>query len=111
MLAYITVMSAFEEVELTVLLNESDGTVDKSTLYIQFHEITEEFESGLVWDNPDFIFNDFRKYLTNFRDRTLTKEQLEEFKEVHSFFMDYSLIDRADACIELLDFAEKNKWY
>jgi|JI10StandDraft_1071094.scaffolds.fasta_scaffold488012_5 hypothetical protein len=53
----------------------------------------EEIEAGikdrpdikLVWDNPDYLIKKFYPYLKDYLNRSLTKEQKEEFKDISKY--------------------------
>ena len=76
----------------------------KDWVWLTFEELDDKEypNQKMVWDNPDYIFGEFCDYLERKIEFKLTKEQIEEFNDVHEYLT-------RDLCIELLELLQTAK--
>jgi hypothetical protein len=64
-------------------------------------------EQDLSWDNDDFIFGKFYKFLKRWDNKRLKKKDEEKFQEIWPILTD----DLVGELIEMLDLALEKEWY
>jgi len=89
----------------------------KSEAYIEFnktmqHDYLDQYyhnysDQYLIWDNADFIFGKFYKFLKRWKNRKLKEKDEEKFKDIWAILTD----DVVRELIEMLEFALEKEWY
>ena len=88
-----------------VRLNSIDH---KSEAYIEFNNIKlKSLNQYISWDNADFIFTKFYKFLKRWKNRKLKEKDEEKFKDIWPILTD----DVVRELIEMLEFALEKEWY
>jgi len=64
-------------------------------------------EQDLCWDNHDFIFGKFYKFLKRWDNKRLKKKDEEKFQEIWTILTD----DLVSELLEMLDLALEKQWY
>ena len=80
-----------------------------SEAYIEFNKIThiDNPNQYLSWDNADFIFGKFYKFLKRWDNKRLKKKDEKRFKDVWLILDD----DVVYELIEMIEFALEKEWY
>lgn len=81
----------------------------KSEPWIEFNGLKDPcyYSQDLSWDNDDFIFGKFYKFLNRWKSQRLKERDEEKFQEIWTILTD----DTVDELIEMLDFAIEKEWY
>jgi hypothetical protein len=77
--------------------------------WIEFNNLKDPSypSQDLCWDNDDFIFGKFYKFLKRWDNKRLKKKDEEKFQEIWSILTD----DLVSELLEMLDLAIKKEWY
>lgn len=80
-----------------------------SEAWIEFSSLKDKEypDQTLSWDNDDFIFGKFYKFLKRWDNRKLKKKDEENFKDVWLILND----DVVYELIEMIEFALEKEWY
>jgi hypothetical protein len=80
-----------------------------SNSWIEFNGLKDPSypEQDLSWDNDDFIFGKFYKFLKRWDNKRLKKKDEEKFQEIWTILTD----DLVGELIEMLDLALEKQWY
>lgn len=102
-----TIKSDNEEVELVCLYSRTTGL--SSSVWIDFKSImNKEYpEQTLMWDNEDFIFGKFYRFLNRWDKKRLKKKDEENFKDIWPILTD----ELVGEMLEMLDSAIMDGWY
>jgi len=81
----------------------------KSEAYIEFNKIMHHNypDQYLSWDNADFIFGKFYKFLKRWKNGRMKKKDEEKFKDIWPILTD----DVVRELTEMLEFALEKEWY
>ena len=79
----------------------------KSEAFIEFNNHPDNEKKYIVWDNADFIFTKFYKFLKRWKNRRMKKKDEEKFKDIWPILTD----DVVRELIEMLEFALEKEWY
>ena len=79
----------------------------KSEAFIEFNNHYDNAKEDVVWDNDDFIFGKFYKFLIRYKCNKLKDKDEKKFKEIWSMLNE----DVVSELIEMLEFALEKKWY
>ena len=83
----------------------------KSEVYIEFNNIKlkslNQLNQYISWDNADFIFTKFYKFLKRWKNRKLKEKDEEKFKDIWPILTDDVVIE----LIEMLEFGLEKEWY
>jgi hypothetical protein len=77
--------------------------------WIEFNGLKDPcyYSQDLCWDNHDFIFGKFYKFLKRWDNKRLKKKDEEKFQEIWTILTD----DLVTELIEMLDLALEKQWY
>ena len=100
MYRYNTIASDAGEVELVKM---------HSSIWIDFTKVMDkEYPTlTLVWDNEDFIFGKFYRFLKRWNNNQLKKKDKEEFEDIWDILTD----DLVEEMLAMLDLAITEGWY
>ena len=95
------------EIELSCFIDKGEHELT----WIEFHSLKDEDypDQDLVWDNEDFLFDDFYQFLHRWKNRVCSSEDHSNFKDIWNYFEGNE--DLIDELIEMFDEALKQKWY
>ena len=79
----------------------------KSEAFIEFNNHPDNAKKYVVWDNADFIFTKFYKFLKRWKNRRMKKKDEEKFKDIWPILTD----DVVRELIEMLEFGLEKEWY
>ena len=79
-----------------------------SQLWIEFNSLQDlEYpKQTLIWDNADFIFGKFYKFLNRWDNRKLKKKDEENFKDIWSILTDELVWEM----LKMVEFAIEREW-
>jgi hypothetical protein len=82
----------------------------KSEAFIEFNSIKHPNypDQHLSWDNDNFIFGKFYKFLKRWKNGKLKKKDEEKFKDVWPILININVVDEL---IEMIEFALEKEWY
>ena len=77
--------------------------------WIEFNSLKDPSypEQDLCWDNDDFIFGKFYKFLNRWDNKRLKKKDEDKFQEIWPILTD----DTVSELLEMLDLALEKEWY
>jgi len=78
-----------------------------SEAFIEFNNHPDNTKKYVVWDNANFIFTKFYKFLKRWKNRRMKKNDEEKFKDIWPILTD----DVVRELIEMLEFALEKEWY
>lgn len=79
----------------------------KSEAFIEFNNHPDNEKKYIVWDNADFIFGKFYKFLIRYKCNKLKDKDEKKYKEVLSILNQ----DVVSELIEMIEFALEKEWY
>ena len=81
----------------------------KSQAWIEFNSLKDpEYPNqNVMWDNDNFIFTKFYKFLFRYKNNKLKDKDKKKYKEIYSILNQ----DVVSELIEMLEFAKKKEWY
>jgi hypothetical protein len=81
----------------------------KSKAWIEFNSLKDQDypNQDVVWDNDEFIFGKFYKFLKRWDENRLKKKDEKIFKDIWPILTDVVVSE----LIEMLEFALEKKWY
>jgi hypothetical protein len=79
----------------------------KSEAWIEFNNHHDNAKKDVVWDNDEFIFGKFYKFLIRYKCNKLKKNDKKKYDDVWSILNQ----DVVSELIDMLEFALEKKWY
>jgi hypothetical protein len=81
----------------------------KSEAWIEFNSLKDQDypNQDIIWDNDDFIFGKFYKFLIRYKCNKLKDKDEKKYKEVLSILNQ----DVVSELIEMIEFALEKEWY
>lgn len=105
MFQYHTISNEEGTIELTALFN--DGKYSISSIVFKKLKNKEFPDQELFWDNDDFIFGKFRRFLRRWQRGRLKKKDQKKFEEIWNILDD----ETVDEILLMLETAFNLKWY
>ena len=107
MVQWTTIANYDESIELSALCNENGAMED--SIWITFNEINDGKYPNmkLTWDNPDFIFKKFYKFLLRWENKSLKDKDYINYTDIWIILTD----ERVEEIINILDSAIEQGWY
>jgi len=97
-----------DKFHLSCLINKDMVTVNKQFVWLEFTEITcKDYPNQKeVWDSSDYIFFEFYNYLKHRLDNSVTKQELEDFKDMEEYLKTEDVHD----LLKLLNTTKELNW-
>ena len=105
-----TIYSNYEgEVELCCFYERD--RFDGSFAWMEFKEIKDDkySDQNLVWDNPDYLFNNFYEFLHRWNKRECLPADKVEFSDIWNYLEETE--GMVEELIEMLELALEQGWY
>jgi len=96
-----------DEFELCGLISEKTGNVIMPWIEFLTIKNKEYPDQNLCWDNDDYIFGKFYKFLKRWKRKELKKKDKKEFEDIWHILNDQTV----EELIEMIEYALKKGWY
>ena len=107
MTQHITISNDDESIELCILCKKDKLFSD--FVWITFNKLTDKNYQNmkLTWDNPDFIFKKFYKFLLRWKNKSLKNKDYINYTDIWQILND----EKVEEIINILDSAIEQGWY
>jgi hypothetical protein len=91
------------------ILTDRNGNWSHDMIWITFNELNDENypDMKLSWDNSDFIFIKFYKFLHRWKNKTLKRKDRANYDDIWIILTD----ERVEEIIDMIDSAINQGWY
>lgn len=98
-----------DKFHLCCLMEKDFKEICKDFIWLEFTEIKDKTypDQNMVWDNSDYLFVTFYKFLNAYLNRSLTPQDKEEFEDIYDYLDD----NKCNDLLELLNTAKNLNWY
>lgn len=102
-----TIHDRYDMFELTCLVDTKTNRCEMPWIEFKTIKNKEYSDQNLVWDNDNYVFSKFYKFLKRWRKKEIKKKDRKEFEDIW-----YVLNDkRVEELIEMIEYALEKGWY